>query len=275
MLIFIFMGVVLVGCANVSGTSNLIQAPQSESINQDKIQKVLDKILPPGSEYVDPKKGNQKKAIFIEDINKDGKQEAAVLYMDMRENRQVHLLTLKESDGTWNKVSDVATGDNYLDHFTIEDLNNDGKKEVIIGTSISDSQLNKDLYIYEWEQKGLVRKVDLIYEDVDIADYNADGKPDILIVDGEIRKSQYAKMFSYEKGKLQLCSLVKLDPEASHENIVSGKLADGRKALYIDSGLGAHSMLTEIVAYDKGKLIKVGKKNDPILFLIYKMLFII
>lgn len=58
-------------------------------------------------------------------------------------------------------------------------------------------------------------------------------------------------MLSYEKGKLQLCSLV--------------KLADGRKALYIDSGLGAHSMLTEIVAYNKGKLIKVEKENEPIL----------
>jgi len=271
MFIVISMGVVLAGCATASGTINLIQAPQPESMIQDKIKKALDKILPPGSEYVTPKKANQKKAIFIEDINKDGKQEAVVLYRDMRDNRQVHILTLKESDGNWNKVSDVATGDNYLDHFSIEDLNKDGKKEVIIGTSISDSQSKKNLDIYEWEQKGLVKKVDLSYQEVDIADYNADGKFDILIIDGEITKSQYAKMFSYEKGKSQLHSLVKLDPDASHENIVSGKLADGKKALYIDSGLGAHSMLTEIVAYDKGRLIKVGKKDDPILFKAYPL----
>lgn len=113
--------------------------------------------------------------------------------------------------------------------------------------------------------------MDLDYEEVDIADYNADGKLDIIILDGERGKSQYAKMFSYEKGKLQLTSSVNLDPDANHENIVSGKLADKRKALYIDSGLGAHSMLTEIVAYDKGKLIKVGQKNDPILFKAYPL----
>ncbi|MCB2308143.1 VCBS repeat-containing protein [Clostridium estertheticum] len=271
MIIFISMGVVLAGCGNVSDANNLTKAPQAESIKQEKIKKVLDRILPPGSEYVASKKAEQKKSIFIEDINKDGKQEAVVLYIDMRENRQVHILTLKESNETWNKVSDIATGDNYLDHFSLEDINNDGKKEVIIGTSISDSKSKKHLDIYEWEEKGLVKRVNLSYEDVDIADYNDDGKLDILIIDGEIRKSQYVKMYSYEKGKLQLRSLVKLHSDAYHENIVSGKLADGRKALYIDSGLGAHSMLTEIVAYDKGKLIKVGKENDPILFKAYPL----
>ncbi|WP_258880704.1 FG-GAP repeat domain-containing protein [Clostridium estertheticum] len=271
MIIFISMGVVLAGCGNISDANNLTKAPQAESIKQEKIKKVLDEILPPGSEYVTPKKANQKKSIFIEDIDKDGKQEAIVLYIDMKENRQVHILTLKESNETWNKVSDIATGDNYLDHFSLEDINNDGKKEVIIGTSISDSKSKKHLDIYEWEEKGLAKRVNLSYEDVDIADYNDDGKLDVLIIDGEIRKSQYAKMFSYEKGKLQLRSIVKLDSDAYHENIVSGKLADGRKALYIDSGLGAHSMLTEIVAYDKGKLIKVGKENDPILFKAYPL----
>ncbi|APC39100.1 FG-GAP repeat domain-containing protein [Clostridium estertheticum] len=271
MIIFISMGVVLAGCGNVSDANNLTKAPQAESIKQEKIKKVLDEILPPGSEYVVPKKSEQKKSIFIEDINKDGKQETVVLYIDMRENRQVHILTLKESNETWNKVSDIATGDNYLDHFNLEDINNDGKKEVIIGTSISDSKSKKHLDIYEWEEKGLVKRVNLSYEDVDIADYNDDGKLDILIINGEIKKSQYAKMFSYEKGKLQLRSIVKLDSDAYHENTVSGKLADGRKALYIDSDLGAHSMLTEIVAYDKGKLIKVGKENDPILFKAYPL----
>lgn len=148
MLIITSMGVVLAGCASTSGTINLMQVPQPESTMQDKMKKALDKILPPGSEYVTSKKSDQKKSIFIEDINKDGKQEAVVLYMDMKENRQVHLLTLNEVDGTWNKASDVATGDNYLDHFSIEDLNNDGKKEVIIGTSISDSGSKEFRYIW-------------------------------------------------------------------------------------------------------------------------------
>lgn len=83
-IIFISMGVVLAGCGNDSSTINLTKAPQSESIKQDRIKKVLDKILPPGSEYVSPKKANQKKSIFIEDINKDGKEDTVVLYVDMK-----------------------------------------------------------------------------------------------------------------------------------------------------------------------------------------------
>lgn len=47
----------------------------------------------------------------------------------MKENRQVHLLMLKEENEKWNKVLDVATNFNILDYFTLKDLDGDGKKK--------------------------------------------------------------------------------------------------------------------------------------------------
>jgi len=269
MLLIICTGVVLTGCSGGGDTIGLNQEPGISNVKQVEIKKTLDKILPPGAEYMTPKKAEQKQSIFIEDINGYGKKEAFALYRDMRGNQQVHLLVLQEDKGKWDKVSDVATSGNIIDYFSIKDLNGDGNKEVIAGIGVSET--NKQLFIYEWRENSLVKKQERTYEAVDIADYNEDGKPDIIILHGEIRKSRIAEMFSYNKGELKSISKVKIDTDGYHENIVSGKLADGEKALFIDSGLGAHSMLTEIVAFDKGKLIKVGDEKDGILLKAYPL----
>lgn len=271
MMLIVSIIVVLTGCGKVVDTISLIQAPMLLSSKQDEIDKALKKILMPGDEYVYPRNAEQKQCIFAEDIDQDGNLEVFTLYRNMKENRQVRLLMLKEHNGEWNKVFDIGTNFNALDYFKLEDLDGNGNKEVIFGASISDSDPNKEIFIYEWDGKNLVKKVERTYERITIGDYNEDKKPDIMILDGEINKSQTLEMFSYEKGQLKSRSLVELNPDSLPENVVNGKLADGKKALFIDSALGAHSMLTEIVSYDNGKLIKVGTENDNILFKAYPL----
>ncbi|RII33208.1 hypothetical protein [Clostridium chromiireducens] len=270
-ILIISLGIVFTGCGKVVDTTSLIQAPMLSNGKENEINITLKEILPPGSEYVTPKNTQQKQSIFTEDIDKDGKTEAFVLYRDMKENRQVHLLMLQEENGKWNKTLDIDTNFNILDYFRLEDLDGDGKKEVILGTSISDSEPSKQLLIYELDGKELVNKVNRSYEWIDISDYNGDNKPEVLILDGEITKSKTAEMFNYENEQLKSLTFVNLNPDGLIENFVSGKLADGKKALFIDSSLGAHSMLTEIVAYDNGKLIKVGDENDGNLFKAYPL----
>lgn len=224
--LIISLAVVLGGCGNVGNTIGMIQTPMLSSGKEDAVSKALKEILPPSVEYLVPKKAEQKQSTFIEDINGDGKGEAFTLYRDTKENQQVHLLMLKEDNGKWNKEVDISTNFNTLDYFKLDDLDGNGNKEVILGVSISDSAAEKQLLIYELEGKSLVKKVDRTYEGIDIADYNEDKKPDIMIVDGERNKLQTAEMFSYVNGQLQSRYLVKLNPDSFHENFVSGKLAD-------------------------------------------------
>lgn len=270
-ILIISLGILLTGCGNAVNTTSLIKDPMLSSKKENEVEKALKEILLPSAEYVTPKNGEQKQSIFIEDIDQDGKIEAFALYRDMKENRQVHLLMIQEDNGKWNKVIDIPTNLNVLDYFNIEDLDGDGKKELILGASISESDPKKQLFIYDWDGKSFVNNVDYSYEWINIDDYNEDKKPDILVLNGEINKLQKAEMFGYEKGQLKSGTLVNLNSEGLHENVVSGKLADGKKALFIDSALGAHSMLTEIVAYDNGKLSKVGAENDGILFKAYPL----
>ncbi|WP_026886043.1 hypothetical protein [Clostridium beijerinckii] len=270
-ILIISLGSILTGCGNIVNAASLIQAPILSNVKENEINKELKEILLPGSEFLVPKNSQEKQSVFVDDVDKDGKSEAFVLYRDMKENRQVHLLILKEENGKWNKMLDIATNFNILDYFRLEDLDGDGKKEVILGASISDSEPSKQLFIYEVNGKELVDKVNRTYEWIDISDYDENKKPDILILDGEINKSQIVEMSNYENKQLKSSAFININSEGLIENVVSGKLADGKKALFIDSALGAHSMLTEIVAYDSGRFIKIGDENDGILFKAYPL----
>lgn len=220
-ILIISLGIILTGCGNVADAISLIQTPMLVNGKENEIDKALKQILQPSTEYVTPKNSEQKQSVFMEDINQDGKEEAFTLYRDMKENRQVHLLMLQENNGKWNKVFELPTNFNIIDYFKIKDLDGDGKKEVILGASISDSEPKKQLFIYEWDGKELVNKVNCTYEGIDIDDYDEDKKPDLVILDGEANKLQTAEMFSYEKGQLKSRSLVNLNSDGSHENVVS------------------------------------------------------
>ncbi len=128
-ILIISLGSIITGCGNVVNTTSLIQAPMLENVEENKINKELKEILTHESEFLVPKNSQEKQSIFIDDVDKDGKNEAFVLYRDMKENRQVHLLMLKEENEKWNKVLDVATNFNILDYFTLKDLDGDGKKK--------------------------------------------------------------------------------------------------------------------------------------------------
>jgi len=259
--------VALSGCGFVEDNSNIIQSPQSENEAHEQLKEVLNTLLSSDIEYVTPKNTQQKQSIYIDDIDQDSKKEAFVFYKEKEENRQVRLLVLQNDGQEWNKLSDEPTGYNTLEYFEVVDLDENGIKEVIVGVGFGQWDSNKQLYIYEWDNNDLSKTVDRNYRGIDIADYTEDNKVDIILLESNEIKT--AQLLNYEKGELVSMSTVELESSILHENIVSGSLLDGKRALFIDSGLGAHSMLTEIVAYNNGELIKFGDMNDRFLLKAY------
>lgn len=265
------IAMVLSGCQMVGDSVTLIDKPKLTDEKKEDINDVLEKLLPVGAEYATAANSIPKQSVFMEDIDKDGIQEAFALYYDTKQNNSVHLMALKAVNGTWDKVTDTNTDYNYLDYFKLVDLDGNGIKEVIVGVGLKDEVKKNQLLIYRVEDTGLHNVVDMDYEWVQINDDNADNKSDIVLLKGDVTVKQTADLYRYENQELKLLSSIELNPDAYHENIISGNLADGNKAIFIDSGIGAHSMLTEIIAFDKGKLIKVGDDYDGTLLKEYPL----
>jgi hypothetical protein len=269
---YISLGIFLSGCSIVKSPSDLIESPKPQDVQKIQLLDKLNQLLPPENEFMTAKHGATKQSIFIKDINSDGKQEAFILYRSLKENQQVHLLVLQESNQAWIELSAIETNYHTLDYFSLHDLDSDGVMEVVIGLGgATDFETEKQLVIYKWDVNGLKKEIERSYDGIDIADYDGDEKKEVLLINGKRREFFTAELFYYEKGEFKSHSVVSLNSFAFHENIVSGKLNDGNKALFIDSAIGVHSMLTEIIAYVNGELVNVGDENGGITYKDYPL----
>ncbi|MBU7592825.1 FG-GAP repeat domain-containing protein [Metabacillus halosaccharovorans] len=267
----VMCSMMLSGCQLVESPNALIEAPQQEKKQNIELSKKAAELLPSNSELLTPVNSNKKQSIFIADINNDANQEAFLLYRGLGENRKVHLLSLQETENDWREVSDFELNYLQLDYFDLHDLDNDGQIEIVIGLGGSDFESKKELMIYQWKEEGLTQVANKDYEVLDMADYDRDGKSEVLIVHGKRREFMEAELLKFRSGQLVTTSSVNMDAYAFHENAMSGKLSDGIQALFIDGAVGAHSMVTEIIAFEDGKLIKVDERAGGMLIKEYPL----
>lgn len=256
----------LAGCDLVKSPNDLITSPDQQDEQKRKLEQQLKILLPPSSELVTPVQSDKNQSIFIEDMDGDGQQEAIVLYRNPQEKSHVHVVVLQEEDDEWHEATHIEPKGQTIDYFGLHDLNKDGVLEVVVGLGESEFETKKQLMIYEWQDRSLNKTVERSYEGLDISDYNTDERLELLLVDGERRASYTAELFHYELGDLVSLSAVTLNSYAFHQQMKSGKLNDGYHALFIDSAIGVNAMLTEIIAYDGTKLIKVGAEQGDLPF---------
>lgn len=264
--ITILLITLLAGCDLVKSPNELITSPQQQDEQKRNMEQQLRALLPPSSELVTPVQSDINQSIFIEDLDGDGQQEAIVLYRNPQQKSQVHIVVLQEEDSEWQEATHIEPDGQAIDYFGLHDLDEDGVMEVVAGLGESEFETKKQLMIYIWQDRSLKKTVERSYEGLDISDYNTDERLELLLVDGERRAFYTAELFHYELGDLVSLSAVSLNSYAFHQRIKSGKLNDGNHALFIDSAIGVNAMLTEIVAYDGTKLIKVGAEQGDLAF---------
>lgn len=259
MIPLLLTGVILLTGCNNTGKQNTISQPPKDDAT------AIGAFLPSGSELLVPENAAKKQSIFLSAQAGKEAREAFLLYRNTTDNRQAHIVYLTKENGTWKIKEDIETG--YLGFHTFEltDLDGDGVKEAIVGGSVSIAGHDNQLTIYKLEKDKLTKTSELNYDALSIADYTKDQIPDIMAIAKKQDNTSAAGLYSYEKGTLKLLSQIDLDPQGLFEHAVFGTLVGGEQALFADSGMGAHSMLTEIIVYQNGNLEKVGDPFDHVL----------
>ncbi len=249
------------------------KAPNPESTQAKPVDDVaaLGDFLPAGAELLTPKKAEKKQSIYMEDLNKDGNQKAFLLYRDPKDNRQAHMMFLGKENNAWQKKADIETGFIDIDTFELTDLDGNGTKEVALGGGVTDSGHDNQLFIYELQDNTLEEKAELSYDTLQIADFNGDQMPDLMVLSKKEDETQTARLYTYGDGSLTSISQIDLEAMGILEHVAFGTLADGTKAVFADTGVGAHSMLTEIIVYESGSLKKVGDSSDNVLMKPYPL----
>lgn len=245
----------------LTGCQKTNQVGPNKSSSKD-LMSAIKKEIPVQAQLYVPEESKEKQSVYQVDLDQDQTKEAIVLYQNKADNMQIHILILKKESTQWVKLSDTAFSAYVLDYFDVISLD-DNEKELVVGEAQTKEDATKQLELYHLEKNSLQLDQTLEYQQVLFDTFiKNQNNPACILFDGTIGVKQTAYLYDFEGRSLVLKSQIDLDSYAQHEHLVSGNLSDGTKAVFMDSGVGAHSMLTEVVFSVDGTLKLLGGTSD-------------
>lgn len=241
---------VLSGCTFISDPVSRMKVPEL-SADKASLMTAINSLIPAGSSLIRPTNNNDS-SIFTEDLDNDGTLETLVFYLTSNEAVLIHGMILEKREDGWVKKLDFDGDGTQLDSVDLRDLTGDGKLNIITGYSRGEE---KGMVVYNYSGGELVEMLMEPYTKYLLDDLNEDGVEDLTIV--YFKRNEFANIttYQYNDGFKVLDKLEELDPYFSnYYNIVSGKVAENKEGIVLDSAVDSRSAYTTVVVMENSKL---------------------
>lgn len=245
----------LAGCALNQSPADLLKQPSSAP-GEAEIKSTVAQFLPPGAKLTVPMRPKPTKgAILSADVNGDGVQEIAAFYKK-REKGQ-GLIVLQQQGEGWGKLFEAAQ-DMGIEFADFQDLTGDGKPEFVVGWG--ESAGDHPLQIFSWKNNSFTEINKLTYSQMVLDDLDGDGNVEMFILNHNRQKMTASlQMYGNANGTFTVKDQL---PMTGGFNGISqmqtGLALSGKKGLFIDYGVGAHSGFTSLI------VLEAGKMKDPL-----------
>lgn len=241
---------VLSGCTFISDPVSRMKVPEL-SADKASLMTAINSLIPAGSSLIRPTNNNDS-SIFTEDLDNDGTMETLVFYLTSNEAVLIHGMILEKQEDGWVKKLDFDGDGTQLDSVDLRDLTGDGRLNIITGYSRGEE---KGMVVYNYSGGELEEVLTEPYTKYMLDDLNEDGIEDLTIV--YFKRNEFATIttYQYKDGFKVLDKLEELDPYFSnYYNIVSGKVAENKEGIVLDSAVDSRSAYTTMVVMENSKL---------------------
>lgn len=236
-------------------------APPKLSVEQEQIYNALTDATGSSISLKYPKSGKYLSAFIIEDIDGDGGNEAVVFYEKTSlavEENTLRINILDQFDGKWRSVCDTPADGAEIEKVIISELGSNDRINVIIGSSLI-NRSEKNVSIYNYSDGTIEQTFSSSYSFIDVTDLDEDDKNEFLLLAGASTGSP-ASVESYKLDEDGMYHKYRIELSGSFtefDNLVYGKLSNGRTGLYIDAVSGTGYIQTDVVYMDENGLNKV------------------
>ena len=220
-------------------------APEYTGLSQQ-----LDSLIAQGYEYAPPSGGRNIQSVQMVDLEDDGRQEALVFLRRTADERPLKILVFRlDTADSYRLYCTVESSGAAVDSVYYQDLNGDGRRELIVGWRISADVQTLAAYSIEPEPVALMS---CGYSRFSIQDLNSDGVPSLLVLrtDGEL--GPVAEFYGWQDEQMSVsyrCRLSSSMTALNRGSIVAGMVAKDTPAVFI-TGVDATSMaVTDILIY--------------------------
>lgn len=207
-----------------------------------------------------PSTGVYSSAIVVEDIDSDGENEALIFYKNNSEDTVARMHYFNMANGKWLSKGDYGGYGNGVESVEINDMDGDGKSEILVTWNTAGVASGNVLSIYrsskyEDKYKEVSNEICSVSEVVDI---DGDGKKEVFFIAQSTSSGvtqRIARAMKISGDTAVLMGETKVDPNiSSYTGIKTEKAAeDSPLKIYVDALKGESQMITEIIYWNSAE----------------------
>lgn len=243
--------VLLTGCSVEINIDALLTPPRLSG-EQEQIYQALQEAAGSDIRLKYPKSGSYLSAFIIADIDNDESEEAIVFYEKNTVSASgLRINILDKIEDRWQSICDRSAEGSEIEKVMISQLGSSDRINIIVGYSTA-NQSEKYLSVYAYENSYLEQTLTHSYALFDVADTGSSLYPDLILL-GAVSTAEPAYAAVYQLAEDDLYHEYKYrfsDNYTDYQQLIYGKLPDGRTALYVDAATGTANLQTEILCLE-------------------------
>ena len=213
------------------------------------LTKELDDLIAQGYEYASPTGGRNIQSVQMVDLDGDGQQEALAFFRMSSDEKPLKIFVFRLEDGTYTRFCTIESSGSAIDSVYYQDLNGDGRRELIVGWRISAEVQTVAVYTVAREPVVLMSSG---YSRFTMQDLNSDGIPSLLVLRTDGNSQSVAEFYGWQDEQMGVayrCVLSSSMASLNRGSMVSGRVDADTPALFI-TGVDEQGMaVTDILVF--------------------------
>lgn len=245
----------LSGCAMVT-LEDLYCLPKRSEENEN-LQAVIDKAMV-GLEYAAPLSGDNRQVRQIADLDGDGIDEYLLFTKDDSEKPLKILIFCQLASGY--VLMDTIEGYGFaFDFVSYAQMDDKPGVELIVGRQVSD-QVMGSVSVYRFTSGFSRQLMSTGYSQLITTDLDVDGICELFVLTSGVseKSNGIARLYTYNGTELQRSSEIQLSaPVNGFKQMITGKMDDGKEAVYVTCIRSSDTLATDIFALDRGEFVSL------------------
>ncbi len=228
----VLLSCLLTGCLSSSTVEELFTLPQPP-IEYTDLSKIIGQLITAGYEYASPTGGQNIQSVQMVDLDADGQEEAIAFFRRPADEKPLKIMVFHAPGDSYELLCTIESSGTAVDSVYYQDLNSDGRQELIVGWKISADLQNVAVYAVEDEPVLLMQNP---YTRYSVQEMDGDGVPSLLLFRADAKGNSVAEFYGWRTDAMTLVNRTALSTtmaELNRGSIVTGALSEDTPAVFV------------------------------------------